>query len=287
MAPGSGKSTTGDLGRPPQGAGSEELTPELFRVSGVVCFGPDKYGVWRYLPEFADVVRDSAGRPMVTLVDVEDAGFLMLTATWAASADELDGLRAAAASRAEEADPTRIRVGSAPLTQVTCCLLVDGTPVESSGTSGTPPYHALFNVPLRGDHLVAVRSVLRGRTDGAVHADEHSVRVQYDAWFAAPQRVKATLAARRGRLRSWLAGRVLDRATLEQAVRTGVASLRIDSSDLEPGPLLDALYQRLLDEVTRTLGGSSRAIGDEMLVTATLERALPLPITAGANVAPA
>lgn len=286
MESGSGESATRDFWRPPRQDDPTIDSPALFCVGGVSCFGPDKHGVWRYLPESADVVRDSAGCPMVTLVDVEDDGFLMLTATWAASAHDLGALRATAARRSE-ADPTQIRVGFAPLTGVTCRLVVDGITIEASETSGMPPYNALFNVHLRADPLVAVRAVLHDGSGGGVHGVGHSVRVQYDAVLAVPQRGTATLTTLRGGLRSWLAGRPLDRTALEQAVQIGVASIRIDSPAGEPGALLDNLYQRLIDEATRTLAQSNLAIGDDVLVTATIERSLPHPVTAGADVAPA
>ena len=287
MAPGSGKSTTHDRGRPPQGIGLEKGTPALFRVGGVVCFGPDRHGVWRYLPDFADVVRDAVGCPMVTFVDIHDAGFLMLTATWAASAEDLAALQGAAATRSGEPDPTRVRIGFVPLTAVACRLVVDGITVESSGTSGMPPYDSLFNVPLRGDLLVAVRAVLNEGTGGPVHGERHSIRVEYNALLALPQRGTATLTTLGSRLRTWLAGRPLDRTTLEQAVQIGIASIRFDFSAGEPGALLDDLYQRLLDEVTKALAGNNRGIGDDVFVSATLEWSLPHPVAAGADVAPA
>src|SRR5262249_48967621 len=123
---------------------------------------------WFYLPGRPDVQRDTAGAPQLTIVDAGTVGYLVFTATWGASARDLESLRDQIAVRLSESSAARVVLSFAPVSAPRCHALVGPgggafETVASSETSGIPPYDAVFNLALRGEHLESARGACQGR----------------------------------------------------------------------------------------------------------------------------
>jgi hypothetical protein len=241
-------------------------------------------GAWEYLPRSAALRRDPAGRPSLTLIDLDTAGYLLLTATWGAPEDELAALRTEIATQTGAPSPDLVRLAFASVASPRCDALVgDGTGgfgvMASSATSGNPPYDALFNLTLRDDQLVAARAATAGQPG--------CLAVEYQALLPSPVRATATFTAAGVALGDWIAagGGGPDLiGLLDTAVQEGVAEVRLDACDGDPGLVMSDLYARLLDEVARTLSRHDPAVPGDTTVTVTLEKRVAEPVTAFADI---
>jgi hypothetical protein len=235
---------------------------------------------WEYLPRSATLRRDPAGRPSLTLIDLDTSGYLLLTATWGAPEDELAALRTEIATQNAVPSPDLVRLAFASVASPRCEALVgDGTGgfgvVASSATSGNPPYDALFNLTLREDQLAAARA--------ATHGEQGRLAVEYQALLPAQVQATATFTAAGVALGDWIAahGGGPDLiGLLDTAVQEGVARVRLDACEGDPGLITTDLYARLLDEVARTLSRHDLAVLGDVTVTVTLDKRVTEPVTA-------
>src|SRR5262249_7875715 len=92
-----------------------------------------------------------------------------LGANWKSTPAQLEALRTELARRHPEIDPSAIRLSSgASSVQRVTLALGDGTgsfePLQSSSSSGFPPYSAIFNVQLNKDQKERAAAALNGRS---------------------------------------------------------------------------------------------------------------------------
>ncbi|MGV1004994.1 MAG: hypothetical protein ACOYEV_09565 [Candidatus Nanopelagicales bacterium] len=262
-------------------------TALIGRVGDLYCFGPDAQDVWRYLPRLAGVRRDPTGRPEVTFTDLGEMAFLMLTATWAAPPEAVEELRAQVAWRLAGPDPGGVRVAMVELREVSARVLwfaADspgaGSELTRSPTSGIPPYDALCNLTLEGGALEAARAAFNGEPGRLI--------VRYEALRPTPVAATAVLsvsAARLPGLLDQLAQAADARTAVDRAVQDGVATVRIDSTQGDPGVLLNDLYEQLLAQAARSLSGAIPGLAGDLEVRATLERSISEPVAGLADLA--
>jgi hypothetical protein len=215
---------------------------------------------------------------------LDTSGYLLLTATWGAPDDKLAALQTRIATQTAIPSPDFVRLAFASVASPRCDALVgDGTGsfavVASSATSGTPPYDALFNLTLREDQLASARAATAGQPG--------RLAVEYQALLPARVHATATFTAAGVALEDWIAayGGGPDLVELlDTAVQEGVARVRLDACEGDPGLITTELYVRLLDEVARTLSRHDPAIPGDVTVTATLEKRVTEPVTAFADI---
>jgi hypothetical protein len=241
-------------------------------------------GIWEYLPRSAALRRDPAGHPSLTLIDLDTSGYLLLTATWSAPEDELAALRTEIATQTAISSPDLVRLAFASVASPRCeALAGDGTGsfevLASSTTSGNPPYDALFNLTLTDGQLAAARAATAG--------EPGRLAVEYQALLPVPVHATATFTAAGVALGDWITaqGGGPDLVgLLDTAVQEGVARVRLDACDGDPGLITTDLYARLLDEVARTLSRHDPAVRGDVTVTATLEKRVAESVTAFADI---
>jgi hypothetical protein len=244
-----------------------------------------KPGTWEFLPLHPDVQRNDNGAPLLTLVDLGTTGYLMFSAKWAAPAAGLDALREEIARRTGQA-PALVELSFAQLGEPRCnALLGDGggrfQSVATSTTSGSPPYNAVFNLFLQDEDLDRAKAGLRG--------DPGYLAIEYAAQHQLPASAAASFHAHAATLRPWLRAHGADlhgpRQLLERAVAQGQASITIDAPDDHVGAIATDLYDRVLDQVARTLPRWLEDASDgELHVRVTLEQKLNEPIRAFADI---
>jgi hypothetical protein len=255
-----------------------------FDFRGLRCFAsPNDAGMWRYLPRRPDLQRGADGRPLLTMIDMGTAGYLLFTARWAAPPEDLEALRRELAARE---GPGRATLSFAPVSSLRCNALIgDGSgayrTVATSGTSGIPPYDAAFNLFLEDDRLAHAKAALRG--------ERGYLGIEYLADLRMPVSAKATFHARAMDLLAALQGSGADasrlRELLERAVQTGAAVVTIDAPDPHASELAAELYDRVLARAAELLPPLLRqgAPGD-IDITAALDKEVPQPTCAFADV---
>ena len=257
-----------------------------FEFRGLHCFPPatDERS-WSFLPSVPDVQRGADRRPLLTLIDLGTAGYLMFTASWSAPYDDVEALRREIASRSGVRDPDLVRLAHATVDDVRCSALAgDGqgelVTLATSSTSNAPPYDALFNLNLRGERLEQARAALRG--------ERGCVGIRYSGNLRVPAKAKASLHARTETLNAWLRAHGADAgdpAALERAVAEGAARIVIDAPDPYAGALAPELHDRVLARAAEMLPRLARqdAPGDAE-VTVTLEQEVHVPAGAYADI---
>src|SRR5688500_555110 len=192
-----------------------------FEFRGLRCFrsASDPH-TYHFVPARPDLRRDPDGVPLTTMVDAEAAGYLMLSAVWEASADDVEALRHELAARTQQSNVGQLRLSFAPVASVRCNALIgDGLgtfqTAATSSTSGMPPYDAVFSLFLQGEHLAYAKAALRG--------ERGFLSVEYLADLRVPVSATATLDARAADLMPWIAERGADNvvALIEEAVQRG------------------------------------------------------------------
>lgn len=181
-------------------------------VRGVLV-AQDASGAWRYRARAPGLARGGDGRAQFTLIAAGAVTMLALTASWGVPAEALDAVRAELAARAQ-VPPAQLSLSPAPIEVGAVRLMLgDGAgayeELAKVRSSGTPPYHAAFNLMLDQDQAAKVRKALSG--------ERGWLELRYEARDAAEARV-ASSASRE------------DSLTLDAALRDaqGEASLRAE-----------------------------------------------------------
>ncbi|MEA5451783.1 hypothetical protein VB780_24615 [Leptolyngbya sp. CCNP1308] len=144
---------------------------EEFVYQDIHCFryaaAPTRF---YYVPGAPVPQRDAQSRTAISLMKVGEKGFLQLTSQWCLSPLQLDELRAALAEQCSDVDPATLQVAFAPVTVEEVSLVL--TPkaekpqvLGTSGSSGYPPYAAVFSVNLTEAQQDSVAEALSGERD--------------------------------------------------------------------------------------------------------------------------
>lgn len=229
--------------------------PDAFDFRGLRCFASaEDASTWHFLPRHADVQRGNDARPLLTLLDMGATAYLLFTATWGASREDLGALRAEIAARVPGVRKDRLILAFAPIASARCDVMMgDGAgPLEtvaSSSTSGFPPYDAAFNLYLQGDRIAHAKA--------ALHGEAARLAVEYSAQLRTPVSARAHLTANGPALLAAVAAAAPDRAALraalDRAVHAGTARVVIDAPEPGAGTLAAELYDRVLDRATELL----------------------------------
>jgi hypothetical protein len=258
-----------------------------FDFRGFRCVAsPDDARSWEYLPYCADLRRDADDAPMLTIVELDSSAYLLFTAMWGACDNDLNALRCEIALRIGEPEPNVLRLSFAPITPPMCSALIgDGSgnfeTVAKSTTAGMPPYDAVFNLSLRNERLVHVRAGLGGQAG--------FLAVEYRADLQLPVRAKATFRQVSIDLLSWIrsqqgSGRSLHQL-LDEAVERGLASVEVDGSVDQVGQITAGLYDRVIDQVARSLPRwLAQDMASDINVAVTLDQHVNQPIRAFADI---
>jgi hypothetical protein len=270
----------------PRHVGGEVAHAVPFDFRGLRCLPSrlDPYA-WFVVPRTADIERDESGRPQLTMIDLGSSGYLIFTARWAASASDLDALKAELAASSGPEAAGRITLSFAPIRSPRCDVLL-GDPggahevIASSSTSGYPPFNAAFNIPVEGDRLAAVKAAMDGRRD--------VLRAEYRAELPAPTNATARFQSTTGDFLPWLrsGSRQADlRTLLEEAIRSGRAEIQIDMTQPGAGGLVDELYERALARAEQMLPRwlAGEGSGDVRIEVA-VERLASEPVRAGVDI---
>jgi hypothetical protein len=214
-----------------------------FTWNGYRCFRADKAAEdWHYIPLAADVERNADGLLAISMHEMNATVYVMLAASWGAGQADLDMLRERIASMLTNIQTRELRLAFAPLSQSICNLLVgDGSGhfdvAATRGTSGFPPYTALFNLAWQDDLAQKLKAGLAG-TSG-------HLGIEYEALLERPASAAARLETTARDLLAFQT--VADTSDemmadyLERAIRTGQAVFTISS-----GTLLDTVQSRAL-----------------------------------------
>ncbi len=256
-----------------------------FEFRGLRCFpSPADPHTYHFLPARPDLRRDPDGVPLTTMVDAEAAGYLMLSAVWEASADDVEALRHELAARTQQSNVAQLRLSFAPVASVRCNALIgDGhgtfQTAASSSTSGIPPYDAVFSLFLQDEHLANAKAALRG--------ERGFLSVEYLADLRVPVSATATLDARAADLMPWIAERGANDVVglLEEAVERGLAVVTVDVPDSHAGQLTATLYERVLARTTEMMRGwATKRIPDHIHIAVRLDEHADEPVRAIADV---
>lgn len=149
---------------PAEGASMADppLTIDGVRLSSL----PGEPARWSYVPTRPGVAAGADGRPQCALIEAGPAAFLALTTAWGLDSEAGGSLRAKLAAQRGLA-PDQVQLSPAPATVHEAVLLLgDGQgafePLARSSSSGSPPYHAAFNVTLAATPHAAVKRALAG-----------------------------------------------------------------------------------------------------------------------------
>jgi hypothetical protein len=260
--------------------------PDTFDFHDLRCFASAKdASTWHFMPRHPDVQRGNDGRALLTLIDMGATAYLLFTATWGASQQDLQDLRREIASRTPGVRAERVELAFAPVASVHCNVLMgDGRGsfdnVASSKTSGYPPYDAAFNVYLQGERLAHAKAALQGEAG--------RLALEYCAELRTPVSARAQLTAHGPALVAALAG-AADRAALRQAldraVESGIARVVIDGADPGAATLAAELYDRVLDRAAEMLPRLMRqGVPDEVRLAVALEQEIGQATSAFADV---
>jgi hypothetical protein len=259
-----------------------------FDLRGLHCFAsPTEAHSYYFWPKHPNLQRDANHRPMFTMVDLGVSGYLLFTATWAASESDLDTLRSELAIRNHEPDVDSIRLAFAPVTSPQCnALMGDGSgafqTVATNKTSGVPPYDAVFNLFLQDERLMQAKAGLRG--------ERGFLGIEYLADLLVPISAKAIFRSVASDLVPWLRSQSTGSDDiahlLEQAVERGLAAVTIEVPDQQASGLAIELYNRVLAQAARVLPRWLEQDGQgDIHVAVTLERNGIEPIRAFADIA--
>jgi hypothetical protein len=224
-----------------------------FTLLGCSCYvDPTDDRRYYFLPSAPDVRRDASGLPMITVVDVGSAGYVMFTATWTAPGASMDALKFQIANERGGPDAGPIRLSIALVSEPRCHALIgDGhgafERIATSATSGVPPYDALFNVPVPQERLDHVKRAAKG--------ERGFLAVEYAADLMVPAAAAAVFRSRSSDLLPWLRGRVGSDAPiqglLEEAVGLGLATVTFDPPDCAGGAVSAELLDRILSQAAQ------------------------------------
>lgn len=144
--------------------------PDQFDHAGIHCYRrPSEPATLLYIPGAPTPQRAADGTPMISLLRFAPHAFLQLSAQWDVTDEQLAGLRAALAAAYPDLDVASVRLDRAPVKVDGATLELAGpdgqaAELQSSATSGMPPYSALFNLQLDEAQQAAAAAALGGRT---------------------------------------------------------------------------------------------------------------------------
>ena len=144
--------------------------PDQFDYAGIRCYRrPSDPATLLYIPGAPSPQRSADGTPMISLLRFAPHAFLQLSAQWDTADEQLDALRAALAAAYPNLDVAGVRLDRAPVHVERAALELTSpggqvTELQSSDTSGMPPYTALFNLQLDEAQQAAAAAALGGRT---------------------------------------------------------------------------------------------------------------------------
>jgi hypothetical protein len=185
--------------------------PSAFlEIGGVRCWR-DKNDPSRFYYLAGDPVPelDPSGRPTLLLLASSQGGILQLGTHWTVDDSVLEQMRRALAERFKEAKPELIQFAPVPVAvEGVSLLLGDGTgtfsTLQTSASSGFPPYVAIFSVQVSASQKGQVTAALGGRA-GFVRV---SYRCKMLAEFAeAPAGFRTDIFERNTDVSTWFAGR--------------------------------------------------------------------------------
>lgn len=233
---------------------------------------------WSFFPLRADVQRNENGAPLVTLFELGSSAQLTFSTLWQAKPDDLSALTELI-GQFGGVDRTP-KLSFSPIRSPQCRILVNNglggfAPIAVSGTSGYPPYQALFNLALTGDELDHARAALRGESG--------HVLIEYSAEASAPLASEARLRADGEQLFAWFAerggGAEVSSGLLEQAIEQGLVRIEIeagaDNSWLWRRRLIDAASPMMRAWLSSHAAGSH----DAFEVSLSGVEAQPVPLS--------
>ncbi|MFD1141238.1 hypothetical protein ACFQ4C_08970 [Larkinella insperata] len=173
---------------PPQ-KDSEDMSDGNQLFDGLRYFkNPDEENAYYYLPEQPKPQTGADGKPTLSLMVLGGTGFLQLGTVWEADPVTLEELRSHIANEHNEAT-TSIRLNFAPVEVEKVEVVVQTGSEEkvlaSSGSSGYPPFSAIFNASVAQDDQNAVVA--------ALHQQKGMLRVDYQTVQEALESVKVTI----------------------------------------------------------------------------------------------
>jgi hypothetical protein len=235
--------------------------PSGFEFQGLYCYpNPEQDQSYYYLPGDLQPQRDTAGKPMLTLVTVGSGGYLQLSVLWDAPLETMEALRQEIAQRQGLGNPAVLRLAFAPVTVKSASLLLgddSGTLCELQKThsSGFPPYSTLFNVQLNAEQQTQVAAALNGR--------EGFLQIQYDAslqaFAAATGKLSGDATATILQLKDEQQNETLEitpqevQKYLQEAILHGDLQLTVNAGDNAPDNLEERVRVRVLSQAAELL----------------------------------
>jgi len=256
---------------------------------------PRAPNLYHYLPLRADLDRDMRGKARISLTQVGSTAHLMFATNWQADLADLDTLRSLLSARAAQLEP--VQLSFVDLGTPVCRVLVgDGKgnfrEIATSGTSGYPPFHSVFNLALDADATERAHAALRG--------ERHWLAFEYAAQAHVPLGTNGRLRIDVGRLARWLdeqgwtAGDPIGDERIEAATDAGLIEIMIRSEGAAgaDGQALRARLMRRVDDVlTDQLGQVDAAIRGTIQIEIHTQDLVAEPVRVfadiGALVAPA
>jgi hypothetical protein len=259
--------------------------PEQFDYAGIHCYrSPDDPNTLLYIPGAPTPQHSADETPMISLTMFAPFAFLQVSVQWDVLDEELDGLRAALAQHDPELDIDGVRLALAPVSVERVALELteaDGSIAElqSTHSSGMPPFSALFNVQLSEAQQAAAASALNGRTG--------VLGVRYHAALTVPQPAEVRIAgdvARELGEAGGLPSRDDAAALLDTAIERGHLTITRSGAPDVPVERWQALEKQARDQATdlllRLAAGSARVdaahfevvVSDTRLISQPLER---------------
>jgi len=257
-----------------------------FDFRGVRCFASaNNMQTWYFLPRHPDVQRGANGQPMFSLIDMGSTAYLLFTATWSATREDLEMLRHEIVARYPATRADSLVLTFAPIASPRCDVLMGDSQASfevfaSSATSGFPPYDAAFNLQLQGAHVAQAKAALRGELG--------YLAIEYTAQLRMPALAKASFSTNAADLFDAVQGESSEdilRDALERAIEDGLARVVIDVPYPEASHLAGELYDHVLDRAAKLLPNLLRQGGaGELHVSAELEREIVQPARVFADV---
>ncbi len=259
--------------------------PEQFDYAGIHCYrSPDDPNTLLYIPGAPMPQHSADETPMISLMTFAPFAFLQVSVQWVVFDEELDGLRAALAQRDPELNIDAVRLALAPVSVERVALELTEADdriaeLQSTHSSGMPPFTALFNVQLSDAQQAAVASALNGRAG--------VLGVRYHAALATPQRAEVRLVgdvARDLTEAGGLASRDDATTLLDAAVEAGHLTTNRSGAPEVPAERWRALEAQTRDQaidlLLRMAAGSTGAdathfevvVADTVLMRQPLER---------------
>ena len=145
-------------------------TADGFEINGVRCFqSSDDPSLFFFVPANPGPELDSQNRPTLLMLVSGTGAILQLGSNWKVDPSVLQALRSEAAKRHPEFDAATIRLSAgASSVQKVILSLGDGRGsfdvLQSSSSSGFPPYSAIFNARLTAQQKELAVAALNGRS---------------------------------------------------------------------------------------------------------------------------